>query len=117
MLPNDFRDLEPYLGWALPSDDQRIDKRLNSSIEEATAFYDAMLPWFSATMKYLEGVEPETPREEDRALLLLVVAFLEIADTVEHYAPAGTVGPEELRRFKPRYDSVLGIGLGGYTAA
>jgi hypothetical protein len=117
MLPDDFHDLEPYCEWALPGDSERIDKRLSSSIEQATAFYSAMVPRFAAAMKYLEGVEPETPREADRTLLLLVVAFLEIADTVEHYAPAGTVGPEDLRRFKPRYDSVLGIALGGYAAA
>ncbi|UGS37593.1 hypothetical protein [Capillimicrobium parvum] len=115
MLPAGFDDLAPLLDWALPRDEDRIEKRLTSSIDEATAFYDAMLPRFAAVMKYLGGVAAETPDADDRRLQLLATAFVEIADTVEFYAPTGTTGPEDLRRFTPAYNSVLGIALGGHA--
>jgi len=116
MLPDGFTDLEPLLDWALPRDEERIAKRLSARMEESTAFYQAMLPRFPAVMEYLGGVAPETPDEDDRRLQVLAVAFVEVADTVEFYAPAGTTGPEDLRRFQMAYDSVLGIALGGYAA-
>ncbi len=42
MLPKEFADLERFSDWCLPSEPERYAKRLNSSMSEMQAFYDAI---------------------------------------------------------------------------
>ncbi|HEX7427864.1 MAG TPA: hypothetical protein VF328_13150, partial [Mycobacterium sp.] len=44
MLPAEFADLEPFSEWCLPTEPQRFDKRMASSMAEMQAFYDAITP-------------------------------------------------------------------------
>ncbi|MDT7570214.1 MAG: hypothetical protein QOE05_388 [Actinomycetota bacterium] len=111
MLPQDFKDLEKHLHWALPGDDERISQRLGSTVEEITAMYQAILPRFPEMMVHLGKVDPRAMSDEDRSLLCLAVAFVESADSVEYYAPTGMLGPEDLQRFTPSH------GLLGHTVA
>jgi len=41
ILPGEFADLEPFVGWSLPTENERYAKRLSSSMDELQAFYDA----------------------------------------------------------------------------
>ena len=111
MLAHEFADLEPYMGWALEGEDLRTRRRLEAGVDEITAFYQALLPRFPAAMTYLGTVDPRALSEADRALLCLTVAFVEVADTVEYYAPAGTSGPADLLRFRSSHD-LLGLAVG-----
>lgn len=110
MLPAGFADLEPFLAWSEERDDERTQRRLRASVEEVTALYEAVLPRFPAIMAHLGGVDPRTMGDADRTLLCLSVAFVEAADTVEYYVPAGMNGPEDLLRFTSAHD-LLGIAL------
>lgn len=116
MLPAQFSELEPYLGWALPGDEERARRRMASTVEEITAMYQAVLPHFPAIMAHLGTVDPRTMSDEDRSLLCLVVAFVESADSVEYYAPTGLLGPDDLLRFKAAHD-LLGLKLGRPVSA
>ncbi len=116
MLAAEFGDLESYLGWALEGDDVRTRRRLEASVDEVTGFYQAMLPRFPAAMTYLGTVDPRALSEADRALLCLTVAFVEVADTVEYYAPAGSSGPADLLRFTSSHD-LLGLAVGRSAGA
>ena len=53
-LPPDFADLEPFADWALPTERERYDKRLASTMDEMQAFYDAAFPRLEDAMAYLE---------------------------------------------------------------
>ena len=44
MLPAEFADLEGFSDWCLPSERERYQKRLSSSMQEMQAFYDAIAP-------------------------------------------------------------------------
>ena len=59
LLPEGFGQLEPFLGWALPTERARHAKAEASSMAEAQAFYDAMLPLpLSASVPPLMVVAP-----------------------------------------------------------
>lgn len=105
MLPDAFADLSDFLEFALLDDEARGELRIRRPIEEITAFYEAMLPRFPDVMAYLADVDPNPASlgERERTLLALAVAFVEIGNTVEHYAPAGTNGPDDLLIFKSKH--------------
>jgi hypothetical protein len=45
LLPEQFADLEPFAErWVLPTMNERYQRRLESTMEEMKAFYDAMEP-------------------------------------------------------------------------
>ncbi len=55
LLPEEFADLEPFARvWALPSANERYERRLASSMEELQEFYDAMVPRAEAALAYLD---------------------------------------------------------------
>ena len=45
LLPTPFADLEPFAAvWCLPTEGERYDRRLASTMDELQAFYDACFP-------------------------------------------------------------------------
>jgi hypothetical protein len=40
LLPTGFEEFEPFLGWALPRQTDRADKKMSSTFEEIKALYD-----------------------------------------------------------------------------
>ncbi|WP_067677170.1 hypothetical protein [Nocardia miyunensis] len=73
VLPEAFRDLEPYVGeWAKPTRQERYDTRLASTIEQLDAFYDAIAPHAEAAIDHLNTFElNELPEAETRLLWLM----------------------------------------------
>ncbi|MCU1486678.1 MAG: Uncharacterized protein JWN67_3424 [Actinomycetia bacterium] len=82
-LPPDFADLEPYADWALPSEGDRYAKRLESSMDELQAFYDAVFPRLAESTDYLRGVAYEGMSDEDQHLLWLFAALVTVSFPVE----------------------------------
>ena len=82
-LPSDFNDLDPYIGWALPTERTRNRKRLVSSMEENQAFYDAMLTRVEPALEYLNAFELEELPDAERNLLNMTLALAEVANAVE----------------------------------
>ena len=82
-LPPDFADLEPYADWALPSEFNRYAKRLDSTMEELQAFYDATFPRLEQATEYLKAVELDGISEEDQNLLWLFSSLVTVSFPVE----------------------------------
>lgn len=82
-LPQDFKDLEPYVMWALPTERARSRKRLASSMEEIRAFYDTMLERVEPAIEYLNGFDLEALPEAELKLLNMTLALAEVANAVE----------------------------------
>ena len=40
LMPEEFRDLEPFVAWSLPSERERIAKRLATPMDEIIEFHD-----------------------------------------------------------------------------
>ena len=82
-LPAEFADLEQYADWALPTETERYDKRLASSMAELEAFYDAALPRIDEAMKYLDTFELDQLPEDALKLLHLYCALMTVSFPVE----------------------------------
>jgi len=83
VLPASFSDLEPFADWVLPSEKERFAKRLDSSMGELQAFYDAAFPRLSDGTEYLKGLSLEGISEADRNLLWLFCSLVTVSFPVE----------------------------------
>src|SRR5262249_50290487 len=84
-LPTTFQDLAPFLGWALAKEQERLQKRLASTMEEILAFYDAMLARMEAIIEYLQLSPPDHLSPEGQPLFHLSLSLIEVANAVELY--------------------------------
>lgn len=99
-LPRPFQELEPYLGWSLPTGRERRAKRESTAMEEIEAFYGAMLPMMEEILSYLDRFPPENVPEDVERLLFIVLSLAEVAPAVEWY---GTPSIEGLDVSRFRY--------------
>ncbi|MGZ4694791.1 MAG: hypothetical protein ACXWCM_00220 [Acidimicrobiales bacterium] len=84
ILPEQFADLEPFAAdWALPSELNRYAKRLDSTMAELQAFYDAAFPRLEESTEYLKSVELDGISEEDQNLLWLFSSLVTVSFPVE----------------------------------
>ena len=82
-FPPDFADLEPYADWAMPSERNRFDKRVTSTMDELQAFYDAAFPRLEAATEYLEALQLDGMSDEDQRLLWLFCSLVTVSFPVE----------------------------------
>ena len=109
-LPDGFEDLENWVAdWARPTQNARWDKRLASSREEITAFYEALVPRLEAILEHVDRYPLGELPEPSRRLYHLALMLAEIAPNVELYQgdPAVPHSFEE-RRFIAVHGEELG---------
>jgi hypothetical protein len=82
-FPDQFAALEPFADWALPSEKDRYEKRLASSMAELQEFYDAAFPALQGGVEYLQSVEIDGISDEDRNLTWLFCALVTVSFPVE----------------------------------
>jgi hypothetical protein len=82
-LPAEFSDLEQYADWALPTETERYNKRMASSMAELEAFYDAALPRVEDATKYLDNYDLKSLPEDALHLLHLYCALMTVSFPVE----------------------------------
>jgi hypothetical protein len=82
-LPAEFSDLEPFADWALPTETERYNKRLASSMTELEAFYDAAFPRIDDATKYLDNYDLKSLPEDALRLLHLYCALMTASFPVE----------------------------------
>tara|TARA_R110000787_G_scaffold215561_1_gene324643 strand:+ start:4245 stop:4592 length:348 start_codon:yes stop_codon:yes gene_type:complete len=84
MLPAPFSDLESFAqDWALPSFNQRLQKRASSDMESLRAFYDAVQPRADAALEYLEDFDLDALPPPQLNLLRLLYALTQVCMAVE----------------------------------
>ena len=82
-LPAEFADLEPFADWALDTWRERYEKRLDSTMAEMQAFYDAMMPRLSEILDYCDAFDLDDLPDDARNLLLLAFSLCEASFPVE----------------------------------
>ena len=82
-LPAEFADLEPFLGWALPTERERYAKRLASTMEELQAFYDAAFPRLEEATTYLDTLELDALPPDAERLLHIYYSLINVSFPVE----------------------------------
>lgn len=81
--PAAFQDLERYAGFALPTEAQRMARRLAASLDELTGLYRTLLPRMEAIAEHLAQWPVDELPAEQRPLLWLGLMFMEAAVAVE----------------------------------
>ncbi len=73
LLPDEFADLEPWAPtWCLATEPERWELRLQSSMEDLQAFYDAVFPRAEAAIAWCDRYPlDDMPRDAERLLQLL----------------------------------------------
>jgi hypothetical protein len=87
-LPAEFAELEAFSEWILPSESDRYGKRLQSSMDDLQAFYDAAFPQLEAGTDYLRSVAIEGISEPDRNLVWLFSSLVTVSFPVEAWRQA-----------------------------
>ena len=84
LLPKEFADLEPFAAdWCLPTEPERYDKRLATSVDDMQAFYDAVTPRAEAAMTYLDQYTLDDLPPEALHLLYLMYSMIMVSFPVE----------------------------------
>jgi len=106
-FPEGFEHLRKYEDWVRFSDAERVEKQVTTSVEDLAVFYNGVFPHLEAIYDHLDRVELDEMSDQDRALLCLGIAFLEIANGVEYYSPDSTAA-DAMPRFVSLHDSLFG---------
>lgn len=84
-LPREFAHLEHLVDeWAIEDGHARYVKRVNSSMEQIRAFYDAVFPYAEESVAYVDKFDYDQPLPEDVANLRnLLYSLITVALAVE----------------------------------
>ena len=84
-LPPEFSSLEHLVpGWAIEDGHERYLKRVNSSMDEIQAFYDAVFPQAEEAVAYIDKFDYAEPLPEDVANLRnLLYSLITVSLAVE----------------------------------
>lgn len=85
ILPESFSHLEHLVPeWAIEDGHQRYVKRVNSTMEEIRAFYDAVFPCAAEAVAYLDKFDYAEPLPDDVANLRnLLYSLITVSLAVE----------------------------------
>lgn len=82
-LPSEFADLEAFSEWCLDSEPQRYQKRLDSSMAEMQAFYDAITPRAEEAIAYCDKFPLDDLPEDVTNLMHLLYSMIMVSFPVE----------------------------------
>lgn len=98
-LPEQFRDLEQWMAWSLETEGERSDRRQASTMEDITAFYEAMLARMEEVLPYLEQFNLEDLPDDAQRLFYLTLSLAEVAPAVEQFGQPSVVDGYDIKRF------------------
>jgi hypothetical protein len=83
-LPAEFADLERFIDWCLPTEQERYTKRLKSTMAEMQEFYDAAFGRLEDAMVYLDARFPLNEMPDDaKALMHLMQSLVNVSFPIE----------------------------------
>jgi hypothetical protein len=84
LLPEQFSNLEPFAAeWCFATEPERQEKRLATSIQDITAFYDATTPRLEEAMSWLDQYALNALPPEALNLMYLVFSLCTVSFAVE----------------------------------
>ena len=82
-LPTEFADLEPFSDWCLDSEPQRYQKRMNSSMAQMQAFYDAITQRAEDAIAYCDKFPLDDLPDDVTNLMHLLYSMIMVSFPVE----------------------------------
>ena len=101
LLPEPFRDLLPYLDWALPHERERKAKRIASTMDQIHAFYDALASRLEAIILFVNQYPYDSMPADARRLADMSLSLIEVCNLVELYKGPDVMDAMEPARFVP----------------
>jgi hypothetical protein len=98
-LPSGFSDLERFADWILPTSGERNRKRLESSMDDLNALYNALLPKLEEIFAYLDRFSLEEMPQDAQRLLFLSLSLAEVSIAVELFHQPKVTGGCDPARF------------------
>jgi hypothetical protein len=87
LLPDQFVDLETFADkWCLPTETERYDERLASSMDELQAFYDAMFPRLEEALAYCDQYPLDDLPPDVLNLMRLLYSFVAVSFSAEAWS-------------------------------
>jgi hypothetical protein len=87
LLPSAFAELEEFAQiWCLPTEAERWNQRLASSMAEMREFYDAFFPRVEEAIEYCDKFSLDDIPEDAVHLLHLIYSLVMVAMAVEIFA-------------------------------
>jgi hypothetical protein len=84
LLPGQFADLESLAQqWCLPTEPERYDKRLASSMDELQTFYDALFPRLEEALTYCDQYRLNALPDQALNLMHLLYSLVAVSFSVE----------------------------------
>lgn len=98
----DVSDIEVEINlWALPTTEDRLVKRMNSTMDEINSFHYAMLPKLPAIIEYLNQFKLADLSDDDIKLSWAALAMCEVDNAVYKWkTPILSTGIDALRMVK-----------------
>ena len=92
LLPSAFAELEQFAQiWCLPTEAERWNKRLASTMAELREFYEAFFPRLDEAMDYCDKFALDDMPDDAVNLLYLVYSLVMVAMAVEIFHQPKTV--------------------------
>jgi hypothetical protein len=107
LLPAEFAALEPFMEWAIPSMEGRIEKRRTASFANAQAFYDVIFPRIAGILDYLDRFDLNDMPDDARRLSWLALSLVEISPAIEMFGQM-RVPNAERQHHLPMHHAVSG---------
>ncbi|MCG5434225.1 hypothetical protein LV457_18290 [Mycobacterium sp. MYCO198283] len=82
-LPPEFADLERFSDWCLGTEAERYGKRLNSSMRDLQAFYDAITPRAEEAIAYCDKFALDELPDDVLNLMHLLYSMIQVSFPVE----------------------------------
>ncbi|CAJ1587271.1 hypothetical protein [[Mycobacterium] wendilense] len=105
-LPSAFAELEPFAEtWCLPTETERWNQRLSSSMPAMQEFYDAFFPRVEEAIEYCDKFTLDDLPEDALNLLHLIYSLVMVAMAVEimhQPAPVDAADAVMIRTGEPR---------------
>ena len=86
LLPDQFSDLESkFRDWILPTDGQRVKRRMIATLPEAREFYDELTPRVPDLLGYIDRFSIDDLPAEAKNCWYLLASFIQAAMAVEFW--------------------------------
>lgn len=99
LLPPGFSELEAWIAWALPTERERMEKRVASPMDEIIAFHGAMSARVEEAITYLNQFPYAALAPDARRLCDLALSLVEVSSLVEMYKDPANLYMVEASRF------------------
>jgi hypothetical protein len=84
LLPSQFADLEPFATtWCLATEPERWARRLETSLDDMQAFYDACFPRAEDAIRHCDGFDLHDMPDDVERLLQLLCSFALVSYPIE----------------------------------